>query len=102
SYAKIGELLDGERTSGGLASLSVNLLDREQARLVGWLDRHGRDEPYLLIRESLYKRMEPALLGRAAVLHREQGLDRMNLVLLRARDDGPRLGGPASEVRTPR
>ena len=92
--------MDGERTSGELASLSVSLLDREQARLADWLDRHGRDEPYLLIRESLYKRMEPALLGRATVLHRERGMDRMNLVLLRAREQGARVAGPTPDVRT--
>jgi hypothetical protein len=44
--------------------------------------------------------MEPALLGRATVLHRERGMDRMNLVLLRAREQGARVAGPTPDVRT--
>jgi 4-amino-4-deoxy-L-arabinose transferase-like glycosyltransferase len=94
SHAKIGDLMGGERSMDRLAGLSAILLDREQARLIDWLERRGRDEPYLLIREALYQRLAPAVADRATLLHREQGMDRMNLVLLRAHGDDPRVAGP--------
>ena len=43
SYAKIEQLLAGERSGGELAELSAGLLDRERRRLVDWLDHRGHD-----------------------------------------------------------
>ena len=100
SYAKIEQLLAGERSGGELAELSAGLLDRERRRLVDWLDHRGHDEPFLLIRDALYKRMAPALVGRAAPVRLEGSPDGTGLILLRACGEGERIAGPAQGGRT--
>ena len=99
SYAKIEQLLAGERSGGELAELSAGLLDRERRRLVDWLDHRGHDEPFLLIRDALYRRLAPALA--AAPRRSARGSpDGTGLVLLRACGEDARIAGPAPGGRT--
>lgn len=95
SYAKIEQLLEAEGSSSDLAGVSSALRERERRRLVNWLARRGREEPYLLIRESLYRRMVPAVVGRATPVRLGGDLDHAGLVLLRAEAEEVRTAGPA-------
>jgi hypothetical protein len=56
----------------------------QQAILVEWLKRADRPSSYVLIRDQKYDLFAPALVGLAEPLHRETGLKRNELVLLRA------------------
>ena len=64
-----------------------NPVKRDEARqavLVAWLQRADRPSSYVLIRDVVYDRFAPALAGLAEPVHREHGLKRNALVLLRA------------------
>jgi len=58
----------------------------QKALLASWLRRPDRASPYLLIHADKYDQLSPALTGLASPLHRERGLKRNALVLLRATD----------------
>jgi 4-amino-4-deoxy-L-arabinose transferase-like glycosyltransferase len=57
--------------------------------LRAWLSRPDRTSPHVLMRHRLYERMAPALGGLLTPVHREQGLSRYEMVLLRVNDPGP-------------
>lgn len=56
--------------------------------LVEWLKRPDRSSSYVLIRDQKYDKFAPALSGLAEPVHREQGLKRNGLVLLRVTAPG--------------
>jgi hypothetical protein len=59
-------------------------LEAQQKILVDWLRQPVRPSSYVLIREDRFDRFAPALAGLAEPMHREHGLKRNELVLLRA------------------
>ena len=71
--------------------------DEKQA-LLDWLDRRDPSAPFLLIRSSLFDRYARELAGRVTPLLRETGLNRNELVLLRA-DGRPPLAASDSPAR---
>jgi len=76
-------------------------IEAQQKILVDWLKRADRPSSYVLIRNDRFDRFAPALAGLAEPVHREHGLKRNELVLLRATSnrpgqaDGPVASGPA-------
>ena len=69
-------------------------LDKKKQILVDWLTASNRDAKYVLIRDQLYDLFAPALRGLATPVHREQGVSRHGVVLLR-------LATPASVAADP-
>jgi 4-amino-4-deoxy-L-arabinose transferase-like glycosyltransferase len=70
--------------------------------LVDWLNRPDRSSSYVLLRAREYDLFARDLAPLARVVHREEGLSRNELVLLRARADGPVAAGadrPETERR---
>jgi 4-amino-4-deoxy-L-arabinose transferase-like glycosyltransferase len=59
-------------------------LEAEKQILLKWLSHPGQDTPYVLIRKKFYDPFAPSLVGLAETVHREEGLSRNELVLLRA------------------
>ena len=82
SYDKLGHLLVTSLSLGNSADVSVRLIDHQRQLLKDWLRREGGNEPFLLIRSTLYDHMAIDLNGLARPLHRESAVKRQGLVLL--------------------
>lgn len=73
----------------GLLELDPNKrLEAEKQILVKWLSHPDQNTPYVLIRRKLYDPFAPSLVGLAQTIHCEEGLNRNELVLLRALPQG--------------
>jgi hypothetical protein len=100
SFDRLGQLIRNDLASGQFADPSIALRNREKQLLLQWLERHGRAEPYILVRETLYERLASDLAGLVTPVYCEEGLKRTNLILLRACGERPRVAGPVmSEQR---
>jgi 4-amino-4-deoxy-L-arabinose transferase-like glycosyltransferase len=87
-YNKGFDLIDGHR-SGQLEPDPRKRLEAERQRLVEWLARPDRESSYVLIRKKLYEPFAAALAEVATPVYSEQGLNRNELVLLRANSPLP-------------
>jgi hypothetical protein len=67
--------------------------------LVDWLSRPDRPSSYVLLRAKEYDLFARDLVPLASVVHREEGLSRNELVLLRATSAGPVAAGPETKGR---
>jgi 4-amino-4-deoxy-L-arabinose transferase-like glycosyltransferase len=63
--------------------------DDQQKLLIRWLSQAERASSYVLIRDLKYDRFAPALKGLVTEIHREHGLKRNELVLLKVTDMQP-------------
>jgi hypothetical protein len=101
-YSTAYDLAEAYRTrrdsSDTVDGLDVRREAMEKQALLTWLDRPGASAPYLLIRSSLFDRYARELAGRVTPLLRETGLNRKELVLLRA-DARPPLAAAGSPAR---
>jgi 4-amino-4-deoxy-L-arabinose transferase-like glycosyltransferase len=73
-------------------------LEAERTVLVSWLNRADRGSSFVLIRGQMYDLLAPTLAGLVAPVHRERGLARNELVLLRVIDSPP---GPGHRAASP-
>ena len=91
--------------AGGLlhaAAPAPSIRPQEQAQaLLDWVRGSGRDEPYLLIRSTVYERLVPPLDGLVTPLYRETGLVRNGLILLHVNGPDLRVAGERSSGRCP-
>lgn len=86
SFDKAASFLTSRLPFGAANDASLHLLEQQKLGLVDWLRIQGPQEPFLLIRSSLYNRIAPDLTGRATPLFQEGGLKRNGLTLLQVRD----------------
>jgi 4-amino-4-deoxy-L-arabinose transferase-like glycosyltransferase len=77
-------------------------LDKKRQILVDWLTRSNRSAKYVLIRDQLYDLFAPALEGLATPIHREQGVSRHGVVLLRLAPPGSVAADPQHGAETRR
>jgi 4-amino-4-deoxy-L-arabinose transferase-like glycosyltransferase len=101
-YNTAYDLAEAYRTrreaSDTVEELDVRREAMEKQALLTWLDRPDASAPFLLIRSSLFDRYARDLAGRVTPLLRETGLNRKELVLLRA-DGHPPLAASGSPAR---
>jgi hypothetical protein len=87
---------------GGRLELDPNKrMEKKKQVLIDWLTGPDRAARYVLIRDQLYDLFAPALAGLATPIHRERGMSRHGVVLLRVTSPGavatdPRRGEGAS------
>jgi 4-amino-4-deoxy-L-arabinose transferase-like glycosyltransferase len=97
-YNKDVDLYDEVRT-GAVIWDDAARLDRDRQILIDWLRDPGRDSHYVLIRAKVYDLFAPKLAGLATPVYREQGLERNELMLLRAEDPAPVAATPGRDRR---
>jgi hypothetical protein len=84
-YSDSYDKLDSLRTDGVVASLSADstvLPQTPEKILLDWVLGKGREEPFLLIRATVFERVAPRLADLVTPLYRETDLVRNGLVLL--------------------
>jgi 4-amino-4-deoxy-L-arabinose transferase-like glycosyltransferase len=84
-YSDSYDKRDSIRTDGAATALSADSTEQPQTpekNLLDWVLGKGREEPFLLIRSTVFERVAPRLAGLVTPLYRETGLVRNGLVLL--------------------
>ncbi|MGC8640410.1 MAG: ArnT family glycosyltransferase, partial [Isosphaeraceae bacterium] len=84
SYDRLDSLLSDGRVRNDPEDPSLRPKHLTQA-LLDWVRGEGRDEPYLLLRTSVYQRVAQHLEGLVTPIFQESGTTRNGLVLLRVR-----------------
>jgi FtsH-binding integral membrane protein len=88
---------------GGRLELDPNKrMEKKKQVLIDWLTGPDRDARYVLIRDQLYDLFAPALGGLATPIHRERGVSRHGVVLLRLAPPGPLAAQPRRDQETSR
>jgi hypothetical protein len=82
-----------------LADLDARRRSLDERHLIEWLDRSPSGRSYLLIRNDDYDRLAADLGSRTTPLHRESGMKRCGLTLLRADVRPPLVEVPSSLTR---
>lgn len=98
-YSKSYDSLDSLMSDGSVRNAPGDpfLRPKHQAQvLVDWLRAEGQDEPYLLMRSTVYERMSACLEGRVTPVYQEAGMTRNSLVLLHVKDAGLRMASERS------
>jgi 4-amino-4-deoxy-L-arabinose transferase-like glycosyltransferase len=76
---------------------------RQKAEILrAWLDRPDRTSSYLLMRQKRFEQLAPSFDGRLALVYREEGLGRYEMVLLRVLEPAPRTAEEPARASTKR
>jgi hypothetical protein len=95
SYDRIGGLIEGSLAAGWLPDPSIRLLEPQKLRLLEWLRLNGRNEPFLLLRATLYDQIAQDLKSLVTPVFREGELKRNSLILLQVNSRHDELAGSA-------
>jgi 4-amino-4-deoxy-L-arabinose transferase-like glycosyltransferase len=93
SYDKLGDLLKIDPALDQVPDATVGPQNRVRQLFIDWLQHRHAEGPYLLMRHTLYDLVASDLRDRVTPLYQEKGLNRTNLILLRAgSEDAPASG----------